>query len=171
MIKIVGMTLVLLSSSMLGYLYSLKFSKRINTLRLLISALNLLITEISYTRVPLSEAFVKVSKLADPKIKTLFLNTAHILENSLGYTASEAWYAALKGISELNLNNEDIEILKSFGDGLGNSDIYSQENNYKLTVELLKNQLKNAEKSGEKNEKMYKNLGILLGIAIIIIFV
>ncbi|SNX55359.1 stage III sporulation protein SpoIIIAB [Thermoanaerobacterium sp. RBIITD] len=171
MIKIIGMTMVLASSTLIGYILSLKYSLRWRTLRSLISSLNILMTEITYGKITLSEAFMKVSKISNLSVKQLFISTSEILNSNKGYTAGEAWEIAIKKMKDINLNEEDIEILKSFGNGLGNSDIYNQENNYKLTVELLKKQLIDAEESSKKNEKMYKNLGLLVGIAIIIIFI
>nr|WP_244262817.1 hypothetical protein [Thermoanaerobacter siderophilus] len=37
-------------------------------------------------------------------------------------------------------------------------------------MELLKRQLSNAEEESKKNEKLYKNIGVLAGLAIIILF-
>lgn len=76
----------------------------------------------------------------------------------------------LKGMGQWLSKKEDIEILKSFGYGLGNSDVYNQEKNFDLAIELLKRQLSNAEEESKKNEKLYKNIGVLAGLAINILF-
>ncbi len=93
-----------------------------------------------------------------------------ILSQNEGYTAGEAWEIALKEWDNGYLKKEDIEILKSFGYGLGNSDVYNQEKNFDLAIELLKRQLSNAEEESKKNEKLYKNIGVLAGLAINILF-
>ncbi|WHE08028.1 stage III sporulation protein SpoIIIAB [Thermoanaerobacterium thermosaccharolyticum] len=170
MIKIIGMIMVLISSALIGYLKSLKYTLRRRTIRAILSSLNILITEITYNQITLSEAFAKLSETSESGIGKLFLIASQILNSNEGYTASEAWEIALDKVGDLNLNQDDIRILKSFGKGLGNSDIYNQEKNFKFTSELLKKQLSDAEELSKKNEKLYKNLGVLVGIAVIIIF-
>ncbi|WP_434644134.1 stage III sporulation protein SpoIIIAB [Thermoanaerobacterium thermosaccharolyticum] len=170
MIKVVGMIMVLISSTLIGYLKSLKYTLRRRTIRAILSSLNILITEITYNQITLSEAFTKLSETSESGIGKLFLIASQILNSNEGYTASEAWEIALDKVGDLNLNQDDIRILKSFGKGLGNSDIYNQEKNFKFTSELLKKQLSDAEELSKKNEKLYKNLGVLIGIAVIIIF-
>ncbi|WKV08985.1 stage III sporulation protein SpoIIIAB [Thermoanaerobacterium sp. CMT5567-10] len=170
MIKIIGMIMVLISSALIGYLKSLKYTLRRRTIRAILSSLNILITEITYNQITLSEAFAKLSETSESGIGKLFLIASQILNSNEGYTASEAWEIALDKVGDLNLNRDDIRILKSFGKGLGNSDIYNQEKNFKFTSELLKKQLSDAEELSKKNEKLYKNLGVLVGIAVIIIF-
>ncbi len=170
MLKIVGMVLVLISSAMIGYMKALKYTLRRQTLRSFLSSLNLLITEITYSQITLSEAFAKLSETSESGVGRFFLLVSQILNSNEGYTAGEAWEIALDKVENINLSQDDIKILKSFGKGLGNSDIYNQEKNFKLASELLKKQLTDAEESSRKNERLYKSLGILIGIAVVIIF-
>jgi len=52
---------------------------------------------------------------------------------------------------------------------LGSSDVEGQIKNIRLTINQLKLQEQKAEELRAKNEAMYRNLGILGGLAIIII--
>ena len=67
------------------------------------------------------------------------------------------------------MNSEDEEILISFGKLLGSSDTEGQIKNIRLTLNQLKMQEEKAEELRKKNESMYRNLGVLGGLAIIII--
>ena len=69
----------------------------------------------------------------------------------------------------LSLNNEDIEILKELGVSLGQTDMEGQVKNIKLVYNSLKSQLENAKEEKNKNFKMYRNMGMLCGLVIIII--
>jgi len=87
-----------------------------------------------------------------------------------GMCADEAWTKAVKeNISATSLNSEDEVIIISFGKMLGSSDLEGQIKNIRLTVNQLRIQEQKAEELRSKNEKMYKNLGVLFGLAIIIL--
>lgn len=168
--KLLGMVLVFLSTSSLGYLFALKYKMRRLMLKSMISSLNLFKIEITYSKAPLEEILMAISNSSDKNIKFVFYRTGVILSQNEGYTAGEAWEIALNEWHNNYLKKEDVEILRSFGYGLGNSDVYNQEKNFDLTIEFLKRQLSNADEESKKNEKLYKNIGILAGLAIIILF-
>ena len=67
------------------------------------------------------------------------------------------------------LLEEDKEALKSLGKLLGSTDISGQVNQLKLVNIFLDEQIRDAATSREKNEKMYKKLGIIVGLAVVIV--
>ena len=69
----------------------------------------------------------------------------------------------------LNLKNEDITLMKNLGNVLGKTDIEGQMSEINQFLLLLKEQIKNAEEEKNKNAKMYKSLGTIIGLAIVII--
>ena len=69
------------------------------------------------------------------------------------------------------LNQEDINIIKGLGKQLGKTDVEGQVSEIALTNEFLDIQIKDAEEQCKKNEKMYKTLGTIIGIAIVIILI
>ena len=81
-------------------------------------------------------------------------------------SAGEAWKNALEE-SKTNLKEEDIKVLKNLSKLLGKTDIDGQLSE----IELIEEQITNAEEEQKKNEKLYKSLGILAGIAIAIILI
>lgn len=163
--------MIMVSSTIIGYMLSLKYKMRRWILKSLISSLNLFKIEIMYAKTPLNEVLYKIANSSDISVNILFRETAKILNNNSGYTAGEAWEISLNNWKSDYLKKEDREILTSFGYGLGNSDVYNQEKNFELAIELLKKQLENAEEEGRKSEKLYRNIGFLTGLAIIILFI
>ena len=82
--------------------------------------------------------------------------------------AGEAWSIALK-MEELNINEEDRNALNNLSKLLGRTDLEGQINQIEMTSDFLEEQIKKAEKEKEKNEKMYRTLGVILGMTIVII--
>ena len=82
--------------------------------------------------------------------------------------AGQAWIKALEKTST-NLNKEDIEILKGLGNLLGKVDIYGQINEIGIVNNFLDMQIEKAEEENKKSTKMYKTLGITIGLIIVII--
>lgn len=85
-------------------------------------------------------------------------------------SAGEAWKNALEE-SKTNLKEEDIKVLKNLSKLLGKTDIDGQLSEIELIEKFIEEQITNAEEEQKKNEKLYKSLGILAGIAIAIILI
>ncbi|AAM24508.1 stage III sporulation protein AB [Caldanaerobacter subterraneus subsp. tengcongensis MB4] len=168
--KLIGVILTIFSTTSIGYLMAMKFKARRWILKSLISALNLLKLEITYSRTPLERALKKVALSSDKTVGELFQRASLHLGEQSGLTAGEAWEKALNEWERGYLSKEEKEILRAFGTILGISDAGNQEKNFNLTMDLLKRQLNLAEEEGKKNEKLYQNLGFLLGLAIVILF-
>lgn len=171
MIKVIGCLAIIISSSGLGYMAGLRLCMRVRELKLLIISLQILETEISYTSTPLPLAFHEVSLKSDAPVKFIFKSAYELLKKKIYPTVGEAFEKALyENKDKLSLINEDYELLKSFGFTLGNSDIENQITSFKLVIKQLEAQIIKAEEIRNKNEKMYKNLGFLAGLAVSIIF-
>ncbi len=166
--KVLGSILVFTACSLIGYVLSKECAIRINDLRELQSILHVLENEIYYLSNTLSDAFGKISKSSDDSISLFFSETIKYLKAG-EYTAFEAWEKAIEeNIKKTSLNKEDEGIIIEFGRLLGNSDIDGQLKNIELTLGQLKMQEKKAEEFRQKNENMYKSLGVLIGIAIVV---
>lgn len=171
-LKIIGSIMVVFSSSYLGYVLAKDCSKRPNQLRELQNLVQMFENEISYLSNLLEEAFLKIYCSCTSEVGLFFKETIGKLKNDNSLNASEAWEAAVReNIKSTALNKEDEEIIVAFGKMLGNSDLEGQIKNIRLTLGQLKLQEDKAEESKKKNELMYKRLGILGGIAIVIILV
>lgn len=169
-VKLFGCFIVFMSSSLLGYIYSRKCAKRPEELRSLQGMLQMFENEISFLSNKLTDAFYKIYSQSDSPVSNFFKHAAEILQKKPELSAYEAWKRAVKlNINDTSLDKEDEKVIVSFGKMLGSSDLEGQIKNIGLTLNQLKLQEQKAEEFRKKNEAMYRNLGILGGLAIIII--
>ena len=84
--------------------------------------------------------------------------------------AGDAWEKRIDS-SNIMLLQDDKEALKSLGKLLGKTDIEGQISQIRLVNNFLDIQIEEATESKNKNEKMYKKLGLIVGIATVIVLI
>ena len=84
--------------------------------------------------------------------------------------AGDAWEKSIDS-SNIMLLQDDKEALKSLGKLLGKTDIEGQISQIRLVNNFLDIQIEEATESKNKNEKMYKKLGLIVGIATVIVLI
>ena len=169
-LKLVGGMMVVLSSSMIGFIIAGTYKKRPNTLRNLQAALSMLESEINYGHLPLPQALKSISRKCDKDVAELFARAAQYLSSRNGLTADEAWEKSLK---EFFFNSyiaeNDYEILIAFGKYLGSTDKQDHIKNIRLAMYNLRQQELSSIQEKEKNEKMWRYLGVLSGIMVVLL--
>lgn len=170
MLKILGTGLVLTACTGIGFILARDYTERPRQLRAIESALQLLETEIVYGATPLTEALDHIAAGCDRGITVLFSQTAEELRQAGGCTAGEAWQQALAVFYQTSaVKNVDITVLKRLGVSLGLSDRQDQEKHLKLAREQLKQEIRLAEKLAEKNGRLCRYLGVLGGLALVLV--
>lgn len=170
MLKLVGAIIVVLACGMIGFSIARNYIRRPQQLKVIQAALQMLETHIIYSAAPLPEALHMISQRSDPKIGPIFRKTGELIGREEGYSASEAWHAALEEyFPETSLNNDDLTVLKNFGASLGISDREDQEKHIRLAGEQIKMELAKAEEAAVKGSKLWRYLGFLGGLLIVLI--
>lgn len=168
--KIAGSVIVILSCTFLGFVLSTDCRRRPRQLRELQSMLQMFENQINYLSDVIAEAFERISRIGCSDTCIFFSRTVEILKEKKTVSASQAWEEAVRqNIKKTSLNREDEEVLIAFGKILGSSDLEGQIKNIRLTLGQLKLQEGKAEESRNRNENMYRSLGILGGIAVVIV--
>ena len=167
-IRYLFLVLILICCTSIGFLLSRKYSDRVSELVTFSGFLKILQNKMRFTKMPLSEAFKDLSNLKSSKaISEICLNFSQNIKTE---KCEDAWNRAIEDeMSYLSLNKEDISIIKKLGNTLGKTDIEGQMSEINEFNTLLQIQIKKAEEERRKNEKMYRSLGTIVGLAIVII--
>ena len=151
----------------LGNATARKYVDRVKELIAIKSALNILENKIKFTQTPLAEIFEQIEKsVSEKNIKKLFKNITHEKQKNI----HESWENAINK-AEINLEKEDKKILIDMGKILGSTDVDGQISNIKITSSFIDKQIQKAEEEKNKNVKLYKTLGIVSGLTIVIILI
>lgn len=156
----------------IGILHGRTFSTRLENLIYLEQCIKILETEIVYGSTPLPQALTNVFEKGNPRVSFIFEAIKRdLLENKRGDIYLS--FISVKEIlfTKLNLKKVDVESFISLGRVLGTSNREDQEKNLKITLNQISGLIFEAREERNKNEKLYKTLGLITGIGIIIILV
>lgn len=166
-IKYTMLLFLLLFTSILGIMLSKKYTYRVQELKNMQNALNILENKIRFTYEPLNEIFNYIAENSSRNISNIFKVAKKKMEKM---SASKAWEEAID-TTDSYLNKEDKITIKMLSKLLGITDIEGQISQIEITKSFLKKQIDEAEKEKQKNEKLYKKLGFSIGTAIVIILI
>ncbi|PLT34748.1 stage III sporulation protein SpoIIIAB [Bacillus sp. V5-8f] len=168
MLKLFGAAVIILATTWAGFEASRHLSQRPRQLRQLKMALQSLEAEIMYGHTPLADAALRLSKQI-PKPLSWFFESFSLRLSSGETTVKIAWDESLKEIWKwLALKQGEFEILSQFGETLGRHDRYHQQKQIMLTMAHLEREENDAIDRQGKYEKMFKSLGFLSGLLLII---
>ncbi|PLS15296.1 stage III sporulation protein SpoAB [Bacillus sp. M6-12] len=171
MLKLIGALLILMATTWAGIEAAKNLSRRTRQLRQLRAALQSLESEIMYGQTPLREAALKLAKQHPKPLSLLFELFAAKLTDG-GTTVKNAWDESLgENWKSLSLKQGEFEILSQFGETLGQHDRYHQQQKILLTMSQLEREEQDAAERQGKYEKMFKSLGFLSGLLLIILLI
>lgn len=166
-IKFFDIILIIVISAYIGISKAKEFSLRVLKLRDLKSSFNMFKSKLEFTYEPIKSIFEDISKIIYSDNNNIFKS---YIENMKAGNFENAWNLAVAENS-YSLTSEDIKIISGFGNLLGKTDLSGQINEIELANNFLDKQISDAEESRKKNDKLYKSLGIIIGITIVIIFI
>ncbi len=167
MIKCVILVLLFASSSYIGVLIAKKYQARVRELKEMKASLAIFATKIKLTYEPIPQIFQELAYKQQSNISHLFQTASN---NMKELPAGQAWLEALEKVNT-NLKKEDIEVLKGLSSLLGKVDLEGQVREVELVDHFLDKQIEIAQEESKKSEKMYKTLGVTIGLAMVIIFI
>ena len=169
---IIKLTFLIIIFGLVVYMGNYKSKQYINRVKELMSiktSLNILENKIKFTQSPLEEIFKNIAQNCSEKsIQNIFEIIITNLKDNVNIHKS--WITAINKC-ETNLNNQDKKILMDMGNILGTTDVDGQVSNIKITTTFIDAQIENAQNEKEKNVKLYRTLGIISGLTIIIILI
>ena len=170
MLKVIGLILIISSSTVLGFAYGEKFYKRVRELKEFQRAVYILKNEINFCHSLLPDALMKVYEKCDEPIRTIFKDIAMKLRGEEDVNVYSCFEEGINtNLSKLSLKEKDISIIMDLAKTLGEMDIDGHNDILGLAMEELGKAISEAEVNLEKNVKMYRYLGFSFGAMIGII--
>ncbi len=167
---ILGAILILIATSSMGALGGMRLSSRVRELEKLRNDFVFLEMEINYNATPLPQILKRLKSMNTESLNSLWDKLLDVLNRGEGLLAEEAWQIALDNFRQRSsLNREDILILKDFGPGFGSTNRQEQLKKFKLIQELLRIRQQEALADKHKNQRMWRSMGLLGGLALIIL--
>jgi len=169
MIKILGAVFILLASTWTGFEIARHLTERPRQLRHLRTALQSLEAEIMYGHVPLNDAAMNLAKQMPKPLSWFFEGFSKKLTTG-NTSVKEAWEECLQEVWRFTAFKQgEYEILKQFGETLGQHDRVSQQKHIILAITHLEREEQDAREKQARYEKMIKSLGFLSGLLLIIL--
>ena len=165
--KFIFLTIILFGTSYIGILMAKKYSSRVKDLKEMRKALNFFEDKIKFTYEPIPDVFEEISSKVNENIGEIFKSSANLMQNE---SAGVSWEKAVDN-ANTNFSKEDNEIIKGLAKMLGKTDIDGQVSEIRLTNKFIDVQIKDAENEKNRNEKLYKTLGVTVGLAIVIVLI
>ncbi len=163
-LKNVNLIGIIAICSYIGILKSKSFENRVAELSKFQSALVMFESKLKFTYEPIKDIFEEISNVIYKNETNIFFFTSKEEKN-----INKAWCENADNI--LFLNNSDKEVIKTIGKLLGKTDIEGQLSEISLGLDLIGKQIVEAEYERNKNSKLYKTMGVILGLGISIILI
>lgn len=167
--KIIGAIITVFAASFIGENKSREYKERVKYLENIQLCTSLLENEIRYTQTPIGEAIEKIKNNAQGVIENILSYVCTEIKKHTDRSIHKIWNEAVD-INMSGVNKNDIELLKSFGNHLGESDVEGQIKNINVFNSRISYYLKVATDESEKNCKLYRSLGMYSGLLIAVLF-
>ncbi len=164
-IKYILLAVIFGLSTAIGLTISKIYENRVVELKEFKNILNIIKTKIKFTYQPLAEIFKEIANKNETNVEKIFGQMA----NQITYFQTrEVWENCIQN-ADISINQEDKDILKKLGKLLGQTDVEGQISEIEVTENFLNMQIEKAEEAKKKEQKMYKTLGITIGLIFVII--
>lgn len=172
MLKIVGVILIILSGSAMGFKASENLILQNNRLKQLKKIIIMLRGEVNFNHSTIGEAFSSISNKTNAPFNDFFRYISVKLENYSGEPLVKVWKEAVKcKLSNAGLSTSHLQKLGELGENLGYLDKEMQIKTFDLYLEQLEQEILENNNKMKDNCKLYKCLGVMGGILVTLIIV
>jgi len=167
-----GIILIMASTGLIGLYYSNIDGYRISDLLEMKRAISILQSEIEFTGTPLSEAAANVALRTKGSVSRIFERLSGLIETNKQDSISAIWESAYSpAAAEAYFSKKDSEQFMEFGNALGYLDGNMQIKNITLLLDYIDSQIDELNECKAKNRKMYRSVGFLTGLLIVVVLI
>lgn len=167
--KLAGCILILCSTSGIGFLYAKEVERRQEDLYEIKTIALQLRGEIRYAMTALPEALEHIAKRNGGRIRPFLLEICKKLSEYSGESMLHIWTACEEKLNVTSLTKKDKLSFHQLGESLGYLDKEMQLATIDLFLEQTEETLRELETVGREKKRLYKSLGILAGVFLVII--
>lgn len=170
MLKWLGIMLILYAASMFGFHQAWKLSKRPKQIRAMILSLQRLETEILYGFTPLPDALGSISLQAEEPLSRIFSGAAEAMRGPQSKSTRDGWQNAVNQYwRATQMKDNEKMTVSQLGNTLGLTDREDQVKHLRLAINQLQSEEELAKDDERRYEKMWKSLGVLIGVLVVIV--
>ena len=171
-LRVIACALIVAGCTYLGMVFAARSKKRVAQLGEFKRALNQLEFDIDFLNITLAESFEKLANNSEETLRKVFSQIASSVRKNRCQNLAIVWkYAIQKYKDEIFLTDDEINIIIDFSKNLGSGDREKEKNNIKLAIMRLSVAEGEAREETNKNAKMYRGLGVLSGVFIVILLI
>lgn len=170
--KLLGILIIITTSACIGIKASDNLNIQLELLRKMKQLIILIGGEIKYNNSYLGQAFKNVSDRISAPYDELMVYVADKLDNRTGESLETIWKEGIdKTLSKSGLTKKHLLKLSELGETLGYLDKDMQIANFELFIERLDFEINESTEKNKANCKLYKSLGVLSGILIVVLII
>ncbi|MCL2362753.1 MAG: stage III sporulation protein AB [Defluviitaleaceae bacterium] len=168
--SIAGALALIAGCAALGFYYAAQEGFRINDLQEFKKALMILSSEIEHLRTPLPMAAANIAKRTKGVVRDIFGEFAQLLSDERNETAYQLWAQALEGQKKrAYLAGEDWDAIEGFGKTLGYLDKQMQQSAITVMIDYINEKTTTLQTQSDKNRRMYRSLGVIGGLLLVVL--
>ena len=169
-LKTAGLALIFIVCSAAGVAAAARLSRRVSQLESILGAVSFIATEIRYFSSPVEDLLDKACRSNEFGRLKIFDICRTRMELTRDFEAS--WATAVQDARPyLCIDDGDAQVLTQFGGELGKTDVEGQLANCSRCEELLSVRLASAREDRACKGRMYRSLGVLAGVFLVILFI
>ena len=167
---IMSALIIIMGSAYIGITYASKYEIAVKQTEAFANSMKMLEFDISFLRLPLHEAFERISKNQSGTVKKIYSFLSNELKEGRSTSVGALFRTAVeKYSSELEVSENTKNVLLDFCNCIGHMNAENEIANIKACYVKLKYYEDEARQIAGKTVKMYRGLGLLGGIFIVLI--
>lgn len=171
MFKIIGAILIVGTASVIGLSASSRLSARYRVLSSFVRILNIMNSEICQLLTPIDELLSKLSRIAHEPLSTFFEDCLSEMERKRDVQFGIVWAKTLSRATYLELKPDERRVISELGAVLGRYSAEEQSRAIAHAARVIDAAASVAESECSRLGRLYGRLGIICGIAVVIVFI
>ena len=168
-LKIIGAVFIISAAYLYGVQLSSRYRNRVNILESLLVSLEMVHAEINHGLTPLPQAFARVGKSISSPMGNIFLVAAKEMKSCQGLSAQKCWVKAVqKYKNELDLTERQVSEINRLSIIWGKGDKAGQLKQIALIQDFIRHALEKARLEMDRNDKLWRYLGLLGGVTLVL---